>query len=789
MKIRILLTVVLLLLGISQALGQTTGFTYQGKLIDGGAPANGNYDLQFALFDSADGGAQVGQTQTVTAVAVRAGVFTVALDFGANAFPGANRFLEISTRPSGGGAFTVLAPRQVIASTPYAVRSLSSATADKATDATNAINATNATNATTATNATNATNAVTANNAQQLAGVPASQYVLTGDARLSDSRTPTAGSASYIQNTTNQQTSSNFNISGDGTAGGTISGNVMNAVTQYNIGGQRVLGVQSASQNTFLGLSAGAHQTNGTQNSFFGNSAGLNNSAGSYNSFFGNQAGINNTTGYGNIFFGYQSGKANTTGYGNVLVGDQAGAANTTGTFLTAIGDGAGFSNTTEYGNTYLGSDADGVPGIENATAIGTSAKVTQSNSLVLGSINGVNQASADTNVGIGTTAPSARLHVNGNTLLNGDVNVGVSPSFSQFKANASGSFMGNLAVGTDLTWPPPLGHLVHVQGLEAALRLDATGSTAALPWEWRSTLNGKMNLSNLRDGNTALTILPNGNVGIDTTTPTLKLTVNGDGWVEGTMNANQYNLVGRQVLRFNGDTLHLSDANNVGIGASSDTGYQLEVVSPNNKGLRVGTLQPGGRALSVGGFGDVQIDSNGTPGGRLIITEGGNVGIGRTNPLAKLDVGGTILVATLGQGGNVQLCWNNSNDLISVCSSSLRYKTDLHPFTGGLDLINRLHPITFKWKSDQSRDLGFGAEDVAAVEPLLVTRNRDGQVEGVKYDRLSAVFVNAFKEQQNQIAEQHDQIKSLMAANAQLSARLQTVEQRLARRAATRRR
>ena len=53
----------------------------------------------------------------------------------------------------------------------------------------------------------------------------------------------------------------------------------------------------------------------------------------------------------------------------------------------------------------------------------------------------------------------------------------------------------------------------------------------------------------------------------------------------------------------------------------------------------------------------------------------------------------------------------------------------------------------------------------------------------------LSAVFINAFKEQQTQIERQHDQIASLMAANAQLSARLQTVEQRLARRAAPRRR
>src|SRR5881394_897233 len=241
MKTRIFLTVVLLLLGVSQALGQTTGFTYQGKLTDGGAPANGHYDLQFALFDIADGGAQVGQTQTVTAVSVRAGVFTVALDFGANAFPGANRFLEISTRPSGGGAFTVLAPRQAITSTPYAVRSLSSATADKATDATNA---------------TNATNAVTANNAQQLAGVAASQYVLTGDARLSDARTPTAGSASYIQNATAQQATSNFNITGDGTAGGTLSAKFVSATSAYSLNGSLML--RAPIDNMFFGIAAGS---------------------------------------------------------------------------------------------------------------------------------------------------------------------------------------------------------------------------------------------------------------------------------------------------------------------------------------------------------------------------------------------------------------------------------------------------------------------------------------------------------------------------------------------------
>jgi hypothetical protein len=47
----------------------------------------------------------------------------------------------------------------------------------------------------------------------------------------------------------------------------------------------------------------------------------------------------------------------------------------------------------------------------------------------------------------------------------------------------------------------------------------------------------------------------------------------------------------------------------------------------------------------------------------------------------------------------------------------------------------------------------------VAKINPLFVTYNKEGQVEGVKYDRLSTVFVNAFKEQQTQIEQQEEQI------------------------------
>ncbi|MCA1589251.1 MAG: hypothetical protein LC734_02445, partial [Acidobacteria bacterium] len=91
---------------------QTTSFAFQGRLTDGGVPASVNYDMRFRLFDTAAAGTQVGSTLTINNVLPVNGVFTVPLDFGAAAFPGADRWIEISVSPAGTNTFTTLAPRQ-----------------------------------------------------------------------------------------------------------------------------------------------------------------------------------------------------------------------------------------------------------------------------------------------------------------------------------------------------------------------------------------------------------------------------------------------------------------------------------------------------------------------------------------------------------------------------------------------------------------------------------------------------------------------------------------------------
>src|SRR5262245_48514599 len=91
-----------------------TSFTYQGLLRQGGAPANGTFDMTFGLFDVATGGAAL-SSQTAPGVPVANGLFTVALDFGAGVFTGDARWLEVTV------AGTPLSPRQPVNAAPYAL--------------------------------------------------------------------------------------------------------------------------------------------------------------------------------------------------------------------------------------------------------------------------------------------------------------------------------------------------------------------------------------------------------------------------------------------------------------------------------------------------------------------------------------------------------------------------------------------------------------------------------------------------------------------------------------------
>jgi hypothetical protein len=94
----------------------TTAFTYQGQLRDTGTNANGTYTMIFKLYDATSSGNQIGSTITMSPTLAN-GLFTVNLDFGAGAFNGAARWLDITVS---NGVAQTLSPRVQVLPAPYA---------------------------------------------------------------------------------------------------------------------------------------------------------------------------------------------------------------------------------------------------------------------------------------------------------------------------------------------------------------------------------------------------------------------------------------------------------------------------------------------------------------------------------------------------------------------------------------------------------------------------------------------------------------------------------------------
>jgi hypothetical protein len=202
----------------------------------------------------------------------------------------------------------------------------------------------------------------------------------------------------------------------------------------------------TGNESTAIGYGVLYWSTKGIENTGIGSWALAANTEGSDNTASGVRALYSNTTGGANTASGVNAIYSSTTGHYNTATGDEALYYNTdangntasgaralnlncqgvssgcTANFNSALGYYAGTSsdganaNVTGTNNTFLGAYSG--PGtstqLTNATAIGAKAVVSADNALVLGSINGVNEATASVNVGIGTATPTTTLQVAG---------------------------------------------------------------------------------------------------------------------------------------------------------------------------------------------------------------------------------------------------------------------------------------------------------------------------------------------------------------------------------------
>ena len=215
--------------------------------------------------------------------------------------------------------------------------------------------------------------------------------------------------------------------SGDNTAVGMQAGAGITTGTRNVAIGSGALGKFSAvvgssiDDNTIVGFEAGIDITGGAGNTLLGSLAGQKQINTNNNTFIGYTAGRDNTAGFANTYVGSEAGRTTTTGDNNTLLGYQSGTSLSAATANnnTFVGYKSGSSVTDGTGLTLLGENSTATSGISNATAVGSGASVTTSNSLVLGG--------TGVNVGIGTSAPTTKLDVrgtsrfgaNGNTITN----------------------------------------------------------------------------------------------------------------------------------------------------------------------------------------------------------------------------------------------------------------------------------------------------------------------------------------------------------------------------------
>jgi hypothetical protein len=124
---------------------------------------------------------------------------------------------------------------------------------------------------------------------------------------------------------------------------------------------------------------------------------------------------------------------------------------------------------------------------------------------------------------------------------------------------------------------------------------------------------------------------------------------------------------------------------------------------------------------------------------------------------------------------------------VVGILPSSRRFKHDIKPMDKASEALLALKPVTFKYNSEKTGIPQFGliAEEVAEVNPDLVTRDKNGEIESVRYEQINAMLLNEFlkehrtveqrtKDFEAKLVEQQKQIAALTAGLQKVNAQLE---------------
>jgi hypothetical protein len=433
-----------------------------------------------------------------------------------------------------------------------------------------------------------------------------------------------------------------------------------------------------------------------------------------YNTAEGQDALFTLTFGLENTALGYNALYYTTSGSYNTATGYDALRLNSTGSFNTATGASALLNTTTGGNNTATGYLALGL----NTT--GSYNTATGSGALGKNSTASNNTATGYSALSLNTTGTDNTAH-GANALFNNTIG-------SRNVANGSGALYSNQTGGDNTA-----------TGVNALYANTGSYNTATGYQALESNTSGSNNTAH---GLNSLNANTTGNNNTATGASALFNNLGGNGnTAEGYLALHE----------------NTSGINNTALGTSSL--YSNTVGATNiGIGLGGGFLTTGSNNIDIGNLGvtgESGIIRIGTAGTQIATYIAGIKGV----PIA----GGQVTVSSTGQLG--------------IRTSSARFKEQIEPMKNTSEAIFSLESVTFQYKRalDPEGTMQFGlvAEQVAKVDPDLVTRDDQGKPYTVRYEEINAMLLNEFLKEHCKSQEQAGKIEKLEATVAKLESLL----------------
>jgi Chaperone of endosialidase len=351
---------------------------------------------------------------------------------------------------------------------------------------------------------------------------------------------------------------------------------------------------------------------------------------------------------------------------------------------------------------------------------------------------------------------------------------------------------------------PPPDGGYAGgntAEGQDALLGLTTgTYNTATGIYSLLSLTGGSLNtaigagtlLSNTADENTAIgagallsntTGARNTANGVDAlffNTTGHDNTANGTGALEGNTTGFFNTATGTFALSSN-TTGFDNTANSFGVLGTNTTGHDntasgfnaldLNITGNNNTANGVLALINNTTGNSNTALG-VSAGMNATTGSNNVYIGAGMTGVANESNACYI---ASIFGQTSANGTPVLI---NSDSKLGTATSSKRFKDDIKPMDKTSETIFALKPVTFRYKKDLDPEgipqFGLVAEEVQAVNPALVVRDKEGKPYTVRYDAVNAMLLNEFLKEHRKVEQLEKQIEKLTAGFEKVSAQLE---------------